>query len=214
MRRWFLMLLIPLGLGVCARAQTPAEIMQLQAELRFIGYRIDAINGIYGPQTRQAVEAFEFSMGTGNEGRLNAGERAMLSAQVAATAFEAFGYRLRGYWTPLPCEEDPDLAEGIWMDDLAWLATDTQSHPLVETILTEPLVVTWEGRQESLTSSYLSAVNSGADIRFFPLDGRVLVVAGQQVFSLNQCATDLSLRNRETESQLIDLPQVELEAVN
>ena len=171
---------------------TPQDIMELQAQLRFLGHDIDAINGIYGPQTTRAVEAFEFSVGMGDEGRLDEGEQALLRAQISALSYEKFGYRLRGYWSPLDCSEDADQTLGLWFDDLVWIYDDKRRFPLVETELSEPLLVTWEDHQHSLSSAYFSAVNTGADVRFFPLEGQILAVVGSQVFALNQCSDDLA----------------------
>ena len=119
--------------------QTPAEIAHLQAKLRFLGYHLDGITGIFGPQTRRAVEAFEFSIGMGDEGRLSEGELSLLDAQVAAEAFERFGYRLVGFWSDVPCSENTDLNAGIWMEDLAWIAQPGQRFALSEIIPRYPV---------------------------------------------------------------------------
>ena len=197
-----------------ASAQTPAEVASLQAKLRFLGFGIETINGVFGTQTRRAVQAFEFSIGMGDEGRLSNGEMALLDAQVAATAFDRFGYRLIGYWSPLACEEDQDLTEGLWMEDLAWIATPEQRFPLVETQASAPLVVDWEGREKALDQTYFSAINTGADIRFFPQEDQLLVVAGSQVFALNHCKRDLADLPETLSGSVLEYSPPELGDVN
>ena len=197
-----------------AGAQTPTEVASLQAKLRFLGFSIDTINGVFGPQTRRAVQAFEFSIGMGDEGRLDNGEMALLDAQVAATAYDRFGYRLLGYWSPLECGADTGLTDGLWMEDLAWIATPAQRFPLVETEASAPLVVDWDGERQALGQMYFSAINTGADIRFFPQEDKLLVVAGSQVFALNHCKRDLDELPEELTGSVLEYSPPELSDVN
>ena len=164
-----------------AGAQTVAEVAELQAKLRFLGYNLDTVNGTFGPQTRRAIEAFEFSIGMGDEGELSEGEMALLDAQVAAEAFDRFGYRLVGYWSPAPCS-DADLTNGLWMDDLAWIAGPGQRFALMEVSLENPLVITTQAGEQVLNGPAFLAVNADISVQFFPLEERLVIVAGGRGF--------------------------------
>lgn len=176
-----------------AQAQDAAsgteDVRALQAALRFIGHRIDTVDGTYGEQTRRAVEAFEFSMGLGNEGELSEGERVLLDAQVTAMSFEKFGYRLAGVWTVGPCDEADQEPEpqGLQLADLA-LFNGEDALPLIEFELAAPLLVTLgNGTQISLAAQALQPLGGVEELLLFPLPTGLLAVRGNQARALNPC---------------------------
>ena len=170
---------------------TEDQVRELQAALLFLGHEIEGVTGFYGEQTTRAVEAFEFSVGMGNEGRLDAGERALLDAQIVALSYEKFGYRLRGYWSPVPCDQDTTYDQGIWLDDLAIFDGDTPI-PLIEQTLPEPLLLNVEGVTISLTSPYLTPYGGEPDLRLFPIQGKMVALVQDQAQTISACQSDLS----------------------
>ena len=201
-------------LPTSAGAQSADEVANLQAKLRFLGYGIETISGIFGPQTRRAVEAFEFSVGMGDEGRLDEGEMALLNAQVAVTAFERFGYRLVGYWSAKPCEQAQDPRHGLWLDDLAWIVTPQQHFPLAEIVPSEPIVIDTQRGQRVLDGPYFAPVQAGADIRFFPLERQMLVIADEQVHALTRCQHDLAALPFDLSTNVLEYGPPILDDVN
>lgn len=126
----------------------------------------------------------------GDEGVLGEGELALLAAQVTAHSYESFGYRLQGRWQVGDCARE--LAEqSLWFEDLVWLADGQTRFSLIQTELSEPLVVTWQDQDLSISTPYLSVVNTGADVRFFPLEDRLLALVGDDVLMLQQCEDSL-----------------------
>jgi len=189
------------GLFSLARAQDgdliqDSEVAELQAALRFLGHRIETVDGTYGEETKRAVEAFEFSVGMGNEGELDEGELALLEAQVAALSFEKFGYRLRGFWGAEGCGQNPGSETGFWLDDLALLVGE-ERLPLLELHPEDPWLVTIDQQPLSLTSSYFTPANSaagseGTGLVFFPQPDRLIAIFEGQGQVLQHCETDLS----------------------
>ena len=168
--------------------ETIQEVRELQAALAFLGYSVDAADGIYDSQTTRAVEVFEFSVGMGDEGVLDEGELAVLAARVMAHSYEKFGYRLHGRWQVGDCASSQ---ASLWFEDLVWLADPQTRFALLETELSDPLVLTVEDQTLSLSTPYLVAVNADKDIRFFPLENRLLALVDQEPFLLQHCEYDV-----------------------
>ena len=187
---WFNVFTAQAQNAVAVSDLNPEEVLALQAALRFVGHEIGEITGIYGNQTTQSVEAFEFSIGMGNEGWLDEDERDLLDAQVTAMSYEKFGYRLRGYWSPVACHEDMAYDKGIWLNDLALLNRE-EAIPLIEMKPKTPMTLNIEGTHLSLTSTYLESYGEEPEVLLFPLHDRMIAVLQGQAMTLSLCENSL-----------------------
>jgi len=182
--------LMPAGAQVDpANAQ---DVRELQAALRFLDYRIDAVTGVYDEQTTRAVRAFEFSLGMGSEGTLSVDELALLEARVAAVSFERFGYRLHGYWSDRACDQDPEFSHGLWLENLVVLQGNEGRYALDMRVPEAPIAVTLGQDALSLTSLYFQAVGARGDVQIFPLEQQLLVLTAGHAHILRICEADLS----------------------
>ena len=81
-------LLVLLLLGCCASQSSAVdvELQQAQQQLSRLGYDAGEADGVYGPRTRQALEAFQHMQGLLVTGILDEATRQGLESAVASTA--------------------------------------------------------------------------------------------------------------------------------
>jgi hypothetical protein len=81
-------LLVLLLLGCCASQSgaVDVELQQAQQQLGRLGYDAGEADGVYGPRTRQALEAFQQAQGLPITGMLDEATRQGLESAVASTA--------------------------------------------------------------------------------------------------------------------------------
>jgi Putative peptidoglycan binding domain len=81
-------LLVLLLLGSCASQSSAVdvELQQAQQQLSHLGYDAGEADGVYGPRTRQALEAFQHMQGLPATGILDEATRQGLESAVASTA--------------------------------------------------------------------------------------------------------------------------------
>jgi hypothetical protein len=81
-------LLVLLLLGLCASQSSAVdvELQQAQQQLSRLGHDAGEADGVYGPRTRQALEAFQHTQGLPVTGILDEATRQSLESAVASTA--------------------------------------------------------------------------------------------------------------------------------